>query len=467
MSLTFLDVKRADRNYEFFHGDLQRLMDNAGAGVAETIGKTYGTGRRILVFCGSGNNGGDGFVAARLLSGANDVTVCAVSGSGGMKTSESARAARDYKGPVIPVEEALAKLEESEIIVDALLGSGLRGEPREPYSGLIKAINSSGRDVVSVDVPSGIGSRTRIKPKMTVTFTGRKEGMTRANSGKIVVADIGIPEDVFSHNGPGDFVYYRLPGRESHKGMNGSVALVAGWSFHGSAIIAAMGAIRSGSDLVRIYSASRNREILSSYSPDIIVRDAEKSGVLEELKNSDTVLVGSGLGKDQNLGMVASALKGYGGTIILDAEALDEVSAFRKSAPSASMILTPHRGEFKRITGKEPTEKNAQDFAGRIGCTVLLKGPMDIVTDGSRVRYTEGGNPRMTMGGTGDLLAGITGAVAARADDAFHAACLGSFINKQAGDLAFRKKAYWYNVEDMIWEIPEVMKMSLGTAGTA
>ena len=288
--------------------------------------------------------------------------------------------------------------------------------------------------------------------------------MNRTNSGKIVRADIGIPDKAFTHNGPGDFAYYRLPGRESHKGMNGSVALVAGWTFYGSAIIAALGAIRSGSDLVRIYSRPENREILSSYSPDIIVRDAGSEETLEELQKSDTILIGSGIGRSQSLGNVIKSIKGFSGTIVLDAEGLDHTVEIRKACPSAGLLVTPHKGEFQRMAGKDPTERNAVEYARKARCTVLLKGVVDIVTDGKRTRYTEGGNPRMTMGGTGDLLAGIAAAVSARVDDPFNAACLASFINKRAGDLAFGKKAYWYTIEDMIGEIPEVMKMSIGTA---
>lgn len=464
MSLSFLEVKRADRNYEFFFGDLYGLMANAGNRVSEAIEKEYGIGKKILVACGTGNNGGDGFVAARLLSYSNDVTVCAVAGREGMKTQESLKAAGEYKGKVIGPHEAGKAIPAAEIIVDALLGSGIIGEPREPYAALIRSINLSGKPVVSVDVPSGLGSRTCMKPNLTVTFTEKKEGMNKENSGKIVAADIGIPKKAFDHNGPGDFAYYRLPGKESHKGMNGSVALVAGWTFHGSAIIASLGSIRSGSDLVRIYTSQGNRVILSTYSPDIIIRDAEDTEVLQELKKSDTVIIGSGLGRNQPLGNVISALNGFSGTVVLDAEGLDHISEIRKSCPGAGLILTPHRGEFQRISGKEPVEKNAVEYAKKYRSTLILKGVVDIVTDGKRTRYTEGGNPRMTMGGTGDLLAGITGAVSTRVDDPFNAACLASFINKRAGDLSFKRKSYWYTIEDMINEIPEVMKMSIGTS---
>ena len=125
MPLSFLDVKRADGNYQFLYGDLYSLMANAGNRVAETVEKEYGKNRKILVACGTGNNGGDGFVAAKALSASNEVTVCAVSGKEGMKTQEALKAAENYMGKVIPVSEALKSISRAEIIVDALLGSGI------------------------------------------------------------------------------------------------------------------------------------------------------------------------------------------------------------------------------------------------------------------------------------------------------------------------------------------------------
>lgn len=464
MAISLLDVKRADLNYEHFFGDLFSLMFNAGKALSEAVSDEYGDGNRILVICGSGNNGGDGMVAAELLREKNEVVVCVVKGVESMKTSESRRASRKYSGRVIDIYDLDSEMVKSDIIIDAMFGSGISGEPMEPYKSVINSINNCGRHVVSVDVPSGMDTGVSVKPDTTVTFTDIKVGMNEENSGNIVVKDIGIPEKVFNYNGPGDFVYYRLPKTESHKGMNGMVALVSGWTYHGSAIIAAKGAIKAGADLVRIYASKKNAAVLSSYSPDIIVRDVDAGDTLNELRENDTIVIGPGLGRDQEMAAVIDSLKSYSGTIVLDAEGLSFLGELKSTCPEASFILTPHKQEFKRISGEEASLEGVVRFARKNTCTVILKGPRDIITDGKLVRYTEGGNARMTMGGTGDLLAGITGAIATREESAFHAACLSSFVNKHAGALAFKQKAFWYDIGDMIEKVPEVMKLSVGVA---
>lgn len=464
MVISFLDVKRADRNYQYFYEDLYTLMENAGASVRDAVEQEYGTGNRIVVVCGSGNNGGDGLVAARLLSRSNDVRVCVIGGKNRMKTAESRRASGMYAGRLISPDELFDEISKSNIVVDAILGSGLSGKPRPPVDEIIGIINRSGREVVSIDVPSGIGSGLSVKPSVTVTFTDIKTGMTSRNSGRIVVKDIGIPEKVFTHNGPGEFVYYRLPGKDSHKGMNGTVALVSGWTFYGSAVIASWGAINAGADLVRVYSTPANIQVLSSYGPDIIVRNAGEDGMLEEIAGSDCVLIGPGLGRGHDLESVSSAMKGFKGTIVLDAEGLFMLDSLKVSCPDSGFILTPHKGEFRKMSGREPDQKAAESYARKHGCTVILKGAVDVVTDGKRTRFTEGGNARMTMGGTGDLLAGITASVSTRVEDPFHAACIASFVNKRAGELAFREKSLWYSISDMAGMVPEAMKLSSGVA---
>lgn len=460
MVMSFLDVKRADRNYWYFFGDLYTLMLNAGTEVAKVTEEEYGIGRKVLVICGKGNNGGDGLVAASVLSDHNDVAVAVIGGIDHMRTSESRRAARSYTGKVVEIGNLDREIQNADIIIDAMLGSGITGKPRDPYPHIVDAVNSSGKKVISVDVPTGLNWDEPVKPDVTVTFTDIKDGMTEENSGKISVREIGLPEKVFSHNGPGNFAYYRLPGTDSHKGMNGTVALVSGWTYYGSAAICGKGASKAGADLVRIYTTQEHVPVLSSYGPDLIVKKADRNSI-SEIRKNDVVVIGPGLGMGQDMDEVCSSLRDYKGTVVLDAEGLQLLQRLRKDAPHASIILTPHAEEFRELSGREPVLESAKEFAKNNSCIVLLKGSRDIVTDGNRFRYTEGGNPRMTMGGTGDLLAGIVASVSTRVEDAFEAACLASFINKKTGDTAFRQKSYWYDINDMIEAVPDVMKMAL------
>lgn len=460
MAMSFLDVKRADRNYWYLFGDLYNLMSNAGSAVAKVTTELYGKNNSILVICGRGNNGGDGLVAAAALSSQNKVTVCVLGGIENMKTSESRRAARKYKGEIIAESDLASGIRNSTIIIDAMLGSGVTGKPREPFSQVVHEINISGKKIVSVDVPTGMQWEEPVRPEVTVTFTDIKEGMTQQNSGNIVVRDIGIPDKVFKYNGPGDFAYYRIPGKETHKGMNGNVGLIAGWTYYGSAVISGKAAVKAGADLVRIFAEEEKVQTLSSYGPDLIVKSATKEN-LSELQSNHSLVIGPGLGQDQDLSAVMDALKDYKGTIVLDAEGLSKLDTVRENCPEAEIIITPHKGEFRNLSGEDPVLESAVRFAADHKCTVLLKGSTDIVTDGNRTRYTEGGNPRMTMGGTGDLLAGITASVSTRVDDPFQAACLSSFISKRTGELMFRQRSYWYDIKEMIEMIPEVMKLAL------
>lgn len=460
MVMSFLDVKRADRNYWYFFGDLYDLMHNAGLEVAKAVETEFGSDKSILVVCGRGNNGGDGLVAASALSHNNDVSVHVIGGLENMRTSESRRAARSYAGRMVSEDELESSIKGADVIIDAMLGSGTKGKPRDPYPQIIQWINSSGKSVLSVDVPTGLEWEIPVKPQFTVTFTDAKEGMTAENSGKILIRDIGLPEKVFNFNGPGNFVYYRLPGKDSHKGMNGTVALVSGWTYYGSAVICGKGAVKAGADLVRVYAKDDRVQLISSYGPDLIVKSAVKNN-LAELRKSDAIVIGPGLGADQDLDDVISSIRGYRGNLILDAEGIQFLDRLKNECPQAGLIVTPHKGEFQKISGAEPSEESARTFASEHSCTVLLKGSTDIVTDGKRIRYTEGGNARMTMGGTGDLLAGIAASVSTRLNDPFESACLASFINKRAGEIMFRQKSYWYDITEMVEAVPEVMKLAL------
>ena len=458
--ITYKDVEKSDKNYEYFIGDTYTLMENAGGSVANSMLKEFGSSNKILTVCGVGNNAGDGLVASTILSATNDVMVYFVKGRESVKSQQVLKALSGYRGQVLEESQFESSLEEADIVLDAIFGSGFNGTPRSPFDEVIKKVNSSGKKIVSVDVPSALGSEVAIHPFMTVTFTDLKEGMNERNSGKIVIADIGIPEKVFNYAGPGDFVYYRLPEPDSHKGMNGVVAIVAGWTFYGSGIISARGAVKTGADLVRVYSNDYNRVVLSSYDPQIIVRPVDGK-TPDDIGKSNSILIGPGLGKGQDISPILSHLKGYSGVVVVDADGLDLLNLIRRELGNSQIIITPHHGEFERISGTKPTEKNAIDFSKKFNVIIILKGPEDLIVFHDKVVRVEGGNPRMTMGGTGDLLAGETVAISARSSSAFESACMASFLNKTVGDLCYKEKSYWYDVNDMIEKIPEAIKILL------
>lgn len=267
--LPFLEVRVLDINSEHLGVPIDALMENAGEATAETIMSEVGTGKRIALVCGVGNNAGDGFVAARNLMRHNDVTVLLANPPAEIRTEAAKRAFEKVKH--ISSSSVGVNFSKFDVIVDALLGTGTYHEVREPYRTLINRINDSGSFIVSIDVPSGLGTDLQVRPNVTVTFSAMKEGMTPANSGKIVVQDIGVPADAKRFTGPGEFIYYPIRGRDTHKGENGRLLIVGGGPFTGAPALAGLAAYRMGVDLVRIATPWLSYAPIASYSPNLIV----------------------------------------------------------------------------------------------------------------------------------------------------------------------------------------------------
>ncbi|WP_048162164.1 bifunctional ADP-dependent NAD(P)H-hydrate dehydratase/NAD(P)H-hydrate epimerase [Thermoplasma acidophilum] len=452
----YVDMQHDDLNYEYLYGTTYPLMKNAGKAVADAVMKNYPDARTVCVVAGTGNNGGDAIVAGSILSAKYDVRVLIVTE---VRSELARRALSEYGGRVIGLD-GMEECMKCDVIIDGIFGVGISGDPKDPYRSVIENINRSCSHVVSVDIPSGLGTRYAVKPEITVTFTMEKYGMNQDNSGKIIVADIGIPPDVRKYAGPGDLLYYPKPDPSSHKGMNGTLAIVGGWEFHGSSVIAALAAERIGLDLVRVFVSPRNYQIVSGYDPGIIVRQVEKldEKKLSEIYGNSAILLGPGMGKgDDAMEAARKIVSDSRVPMVVDADALDAVGAYSGSFAGRKIIITPHKGEFRRISGFEPTEENAISYARKKGLIVVLKGQVDVITNGEEVHYAKGGNARMTMGGTGDLLAGIISAFLARSVDPMRACLMGTYLNKALGEAAYSKHGYWYTVTDMISEIPGVM----------
>ncbi|AKA48415.1 sugar kinase [uncultured archaeon] len=465
--MDYLDVKRDDINYMHLYGDATKLMENAARQLSDFVRKTFVPGSRICAVCGTGNNAGDGIAALENLRGDYDVSAVLVKGKGSLKTDEAKWAIKRYKGRVSGIRSLKQELAGSDIILDCMFGVGISGEPREPYAKAIEQINKSGKKIVSIDVPSGLGTKRSVMPDYTVTFTDVKKGMAPENSGDITVCDIGIPESVRKYAGPGDMVYYTRPDPSSHKGMNGSLSIIGGWEYYGSSVIAALGANAMAIDLVKIYTTPLNYEIIATYSPFIIVRNIAKLGNnwKEDALRGTALLIGPGLGiSDEAQKDVKQMLGKAKMPIIVDADGIKLMSDKISWTRGRNMIFTPHRREFEILTGLDANEENAVKFAEKHSVVIVLKGVRDIVTDGSRTIYVEGGNVRMTMGGTGDLLAGLISAMASRNIDPFRSAVMGAYINKKIAERAFSSKSYWYSIDDMIDAVPGFMKESANWA---
>ncbi len=473
--LPYLEVKVLDINSEQEGVPIDALMENAGRAAAETISKEITGRRRIAFVCGVGNNAGDGFVAARYLMSSQDITVLLANPPGDIRT-ESAR--RNYER-VKHLASASVGVDFSrfDVVVDALLGTGTFKEVREPYKTLISRINESGAFIVSIDIPSGLNTATAVKPNLTVTFTDVKEGMTPENSGKIVVQKIGIPWEAETYIGPGEFVYYPTRDKDSYKGQNGRILIIGGGPFTGAPALAGLAAYRTGVDLVHIATPASSFIPLASYSPNLIVhklsadvlRPEDLPYLISLLREVDAVLIGPGLGrKETTLEAAREFVEKCDLPLVIDADAITAVGKDLSVLEGKRVVVTPHKGEFKVLTGREVPSKDyearvpvVEEEASRLKVTILLKGRVDVVSNGQKTKLNLTGNAGMSVGGTGDVLAGEVVALLSRQVEPYNAARIAAFTNGWAGDLAFEKEGYSLMATDVIEQIPQVIKRSL------
>ncbi len=447
------------------------LMENAGAAVAEVVRKKFGKGKRIIVLCGSGNNGGDGFVAARHLRDDNEVQIVLAKPPRDIHTNIARDAFEIVKDMV--VDGSAVHLFDYDVIVDALLGTGVSGRIGEPYRNLIERINECVRPVVSVDVPSGFGGDVMVDPDVTVTFHDTKEGMTKENSGQIVVRDIGIPKEAGKFVGPGEFVYYPIPSPESHKGMNGRVLIIGGGPFTGAPALAGFGAFGIKVDLVHIATPERSYVPIASYSPNFIVHALpgdhlvkDHMSVLKKLSGkADAVLIGPGLGDDEETYRAVHEFVGACALpIVIDADGIGAVSKKMRVLKGRTGVVTPHAREFEELSGVklsddyEARAKPAMKLAKQTGLTVLVKGRLDVVADAKRCKLVQGGNAGMSVGGTGDVLAGEVAGLLARGVEPFNAARIASLANKRAGEMAYEDKGFGLQATDVAANVPRAVK---------
>lgn len=469
--IPFKEVHVLDKNAEFLGVPTNQLMENAGRAVANEIKKSFHE-KKVTIFCGLGNNGGDGFVAARYLSKDYDVSVILLGKSEKIKSNISKKNFEKIRNlvKIFKFDEIdLKNFLDSEIVVDSMLGIGITGKLREPYQSCVNFINSLNVPIIAVDVPSGLGGELAVKPTITVTFHDKKIGMNKKNCGEIIVADIGIPKDADRFVGPGEFFYYPKPSIDSHKGQNGKLLVIGGGPYTGAPALNGLAALRSGVDLVHIATPLISYPIIASFSPNFIVHplncDILVNNDVKKINNLisivDSVLVGSGLGSDEKTKeAVISIVKKCKKPIVIDADAIEAVKTL---IFNNNCVLTPHIGEFKKLGGKisdNPKKQgnNVKELAKKLKATILLKSKIDIISNGKSLKLNRTGNPGMSVGGTGDVLAGIVGCMLAKGIEPFNAARISAFLCGYAGDLAYNEKNYSMLATDVIEKIPQVFK---------
>jgi len=466
-----------DGNAEALGVPRKQLMESSGNAVARAVGDIVDPGASVTIVAGRGNNGGDALVAARFLDN-HDVRVLLL-GRAETITTDIARENWDalqrseYETEEVRDSVAL-RLGEPDLFVDAMLGTGVRGSLRQPAASAARGMNDGDAPVLSVDVPSGLDADTgdpaanAVEADHVVTFHDTKPGLPDLEA-DVTVADIGIPEAAETFVGRGDLLRVsRDP--DSHKGENGEVLVIGGGPYVGAPALTAQAALRAGADLVRVTCPTSVSHEIQEYCEDIIVRPMEgrkfKPGhvgpVLEFAAEHDAVVVGPGLGDDQETMEAARAIiEGYGGRAVVDADALRVVPGL---GTDATLVCTPHQGELVGIEGRTATDWRKRrdlvsEFAADLGHTLLVKGRYDLISDGDRTRVSRTGNAGMTVGGTGDLLAGVTGALFA-VHNPVNAAAIGAYVNGRAGDIVREDRGDGLMASDMLDAIPQAMRVS-------
>jgi len=485
------EMRALEMNSEYFGVSRLLLMENAGHNVALEVASRFKPEKPVVIFCGLGGNGGDGFVVARHLSATGFKVTVILAGKGkdisdkaALENWNALQFLRDSVSIHEVYDSTLIPEIDAEIVIDALLGTGMKGKLRAPILQMIKKINTAKAFRVAVDVPTGIDSDTgeilgeAVKADLTVTFHRAKLGFEKAKRyvGELVVKDIGLPSEFEAFAGPGDVLLVTTPRpAESHKGDFGRLLVVGGSeTFSGAPTLVALAALRTGVDLAHIATPEKTAYAISSISPDLITIKLEGShlnkGNLSALKpyieSCNAVAIGPGLGLHQEtreaVKAIVDAVEKARKPLLLDADGLKAFAEFKRKL-KVPLVLTPHAGEYAILTEEKLLEhfdkkvSHVQKTAAELGAVILLKGAIDIVSDGRRTKLNFTGNPGMTVGGTGDVLSGIVAAFMAQGADAFEAATAGAFVNGAAGDFVFKEKGYHMVASDLISWIPHVL----------
>jgi hydroxyethylthiazole kinase-like uncharacterized protein yjeF len=486
------------------------LMENAGRGAARVIQASLPDlgvprrGARVVVVCGKGGNGGDGFVVARWLKRAGhrvEVFLVAspteVRGDAALKLREMER--RGLRARPVEDDEMLARaLSATHLVVDAMLGTGARGAPEPRVAAAIARINASGRPVVALDVPSGVsadgaaGENPAVRAVLTPTFAALKRGLVAgagvALAGRVAVVDIGVPPDAIAR-GVATFVleasdvapHFPARPRDSHKGSYGHLLVVAGSvGKTGAAALAARGAMRAGAGLVTVATAASAQPVVASAvleamterlpeTPAGTLASAAREALLELAERRDAVTLGPGLGLEEDTQALARALVfEVARPMVVDADALTALAGHldRLRGVPAPRCLTPHPGEMARMLGVTTAEvqrdrvATVRQFATAWQTAVVLKGATSVVgvPDGT-VLLNPTGNPGMATGGTGDVLSGVLGALLARGLAPAAALAAAVYLHGLAGDVAAERVGQESLVAgDVIEALPEAFR---------
>jgi hydroxyethylthiazole kinase-like uncharacterized protein yjeF len=463
---TAIQVREFDRLAIERHGiAAATLMERAGAAAFTLLRARGPRARRVGVICGTGNNGGDGYVVARLAKSAG-LTVFVLTVGDPARRKGDALAMHDAAAaagvPIQPFADVLPA--QADVIVDALFGTGLERPVEEPWRDAIEAIGRSGVPVLAVDIPSGLHADTgavmgaAVRAEATMSFIGLKAGLFtgagREHAGEIFFDDLAIPPAVYESQSPLarrlDAASLRglLPRRErhAHKGSAGRVLIVGGnVGMPGAVRLAGEAAYRAGAGLVTVATHPAHAAFVNTVRPELTARAVSTGHDLHPLlAQADIVAVGPGLGQDSWARALLAVVLESPVPLVIDADALNLLA--EDPARRTDWILTPHPGEAGRLLGVPAAEIQGDRFRAALAIvasfdgTCVLKGSGTVVASAHHnpMALCDAGNPGMASGGMGDVLTGVIAALRAQGLSAHDAACLGVWLHARAGDQAAR-----------------------------
>ncbi|MBM6595806.1 NAD(P)H-hydrate dehydratase [Microvirga pudoricolor] len=465
------------------------LMRSAGACVAGAASRMISPGGRILVLAGPGQNGGDGFVAARLLAGEGHRVTVALLGARDRLTGDAALMAAEWDGPLVEPEQTA--FDEADLIVDALFGAGLTRDLDGAAHRLVSRANAANRPILAVDLPSGIDGETgavrgiAIRATRTVTFVTRKPGHLlmpgRAHCGPVEVGAIGIGAEIVESLRPKTvvnqkalwFPVFPKPSLASHKYDRGHALVLSGGATKtGAARMVARGALRMGAGLVTVACPPEALAVNAAHLTAIMLRGYDGPEGFHRIlddKRFNALVLGPALGVHAATRALVSVAVQARRRLVLDADALTSfegiASELHQAFRSAPTVLTPHDGEFARLFEGLPDMleapsklEKARRAAAYLGAVVLLKGPDTVVAapDG-RAAINENGSPYLATAGSGDTLCGFIAGLLAQGMPAFDAACAGTWLHAEAA-ASFGPGLI---AEDLPEELPKVLRTLL------
>ena len=504
-ALTEKAVREAEEHAIAQTGEtLAELMERAGSSLAEAVQREAPSGE-VAVVCGNGNNGGDGWVAARLLAAAGRQVVvyttrdpAELDGIAGDAAVEAADAGVRSKVTPEPLESGA--LHDATVIIDAMFGIGFQGDPRPPYDSWIESVNAAHGFVIAADMPSGVATDTgqtgrgAVRADLTVTFSALKPGLLfypgAEFAGRVEVADVGIAAGLLGTPGDvelwdtGDYVA-SLPfhAADVHKNARGRVLVVAGsGAYPGAAVLAAMGAQRAGAGYVTVAVPDSVLPVVQTKLTSAVgvgmpenptrtfaSRSAEE--ILDLAREHDAVVLGPGLTVAHGAVLVArKVVKDLALPLVVDADGLNALvdATGLLTERGAPTLITPHPGELARLLQVETGEIQGDRlfYGARLsgdGLVCVLKGARTVVSGSGRSALNLSGGPALATAGSGDVLAGMMGALLAQGVEPFDAGVLGTHLHGLAGDrAAARLTDRCVIAEDLPGFVPEAMKGLLG-----